>query len=830
MGSYDMRGRRPPGSFVGREAELAELRAALEGTSGRSHLFLISGEWGIGKIRLTDKLAVDLQRPISPAVVNSAACLHLLILTIAALIFTNLWYVCDPAFADGGNLIALAASQFHDLSKAETRLLEYVDAGNQNRGEWAVCGTSADPKDPSNNPADAASWTAQRNVRAELIRWLTVDRRAVPRVDPKGIRAIGARIVGNLDLSQLHVPFPIALVRCSFGEIHLDGTELPSFDLSGSYTTGFHAAAVVVHGPMSLGWDGDYQGGDFHCSGKVYMYAARIDGELCFGGARVQHLKVDPEAWEADKKVAIDIVNSEIKGDLTMCCSFEANGGVIIDNSTIGRSFDALGGRFVNPGNVALEAVNVTVADNVLMMPSPTVPHYLTEDFKADGVVDFTTAQVQGNFLVDHAKFSGKSTEQHGLRAQGLLVRGGFVWNAVTLQSGAFLDLRGAHLGTLLDDAGSWPSPGKLLIDGLIYNGIGSDSPRDVASRLRWLRLQPGFFSQPYHQLANWMRENGDDTGASKVLAAKAEAEVESSEQTGKSTMARQSLGKSLPALIRVVLILATLLVIASPYVSRRNRKRANASLPASPSPKAAFEINGRFSRDQRRTEPVETESPTNYRSSSKARQTTAALQNNTVDECAIFRREGDYWTVSYRDSAFRLKDVKGLAYIAFLLGHPGERIHVHELIARVDGVAERGSELRAEIAREVSPASDLGDAGDAIDPQAQADYRRKLRELAEDLEEAEGLNDIGRAERIRMEAEFLKEELSAAVGIGGRNRKAAAHAERARGMVSKNIRAGLEKIRGEDAVLAHHFAASIKTGYYCAYLPDPERKISWQL
>ena len=48
--------------------------------------------------------------------------------------------------------------------------------------------------------------------------------------------------------------------------------------------------------------------------------------------------------------------------------------------------------------------------------------------------------------------------------------------------------------------------------------------------------------------------------------------------------------------------------------------------------------------------------------------------------------------------------------------------------------------------------------------------------------------------------------------------------------MVSKNIRAGLEKIRGEDAALGRYFATSIKTGYYCAYLPDPERKIVWQL
>jgi tetratricopeptide (TPR) repeat protein len=243
-----------------------------------------------------------------------------------------------------------------------------------------------------------------------------------------------------------------------------------------------------------------------------------------------------------------------------------------------------------------------------------------------------------------------------------------------------------------------------------------------------------------------------------------------------------------------------------------------------------AIEIYRRHSAGQRWIDRVESARVASRFSPIEAGSKGGAGLGERSDGSAIFKREGDFWMLTYRGATFRLKDVKGLAYIAFLLAHPGERFHVRELIARVEGVAAAGSAVIAEVSPELSTTHDLGDAGDALDQHAQADYRHRLRELAEELSEAERLNDIGRAESIRGEQDFLTGELLAATGIGGRDRKAVAHAERARSMVRKNIRAGLERIRNEDAALGRYFATSIKTGYYCAYLPDPERKIPWQL
>jgi hypothetical protein len=45
-----------------------------------------------------------------------------------------------------------------------------------------------------------------------------------------------------------------------------------------------------------------------------------------------------------------------------------------------------------------------------------------------------------------------------------------------------------------------------------------------------------------------------------------------------------------------------------------------------------------------------------------------------------IFRQEGEYWTIVYEGTLFRLRDGKGLQYLAYLLRHPDERIHCGDL------------------------------------------------------------------------------------------------------------------------------------------------------
>src|SRR6267378_2311034 len=51
-----------------------------------------------------------------------------------------------------------------------------------------------------------------------------------------------------------------------------------------------------------------------------------------------------------------------------------------------------------------------------------------------------------------------------------------------------------------------------------------------------------------------------------------------------------------------------------------------------------------------------------------------------------IFRKEGEYWTVGMGGNEFRLKDTRGLGYLAHLLRHPGVEFHVLDLVGGIAG------------------------------------------------------------------------------------------------------------------------------------------------
>jgi hypothetical protein len=193
-----------------------------------------------------------------------------------------------------------------------------------------------------------------------------------------------------------------------------------------------------------------------------------------------------------------------------------------------------------------------------------------------------------------------------------------------------------------------------------------------------------------------------------------------------------------------------------------------------------------------------------------------------------LFRREGEYWTVAYDGAVVRLKDAKGLRHLARLLAQPGREFHTVDLEA-ADGQPGPPGARAGRGERELAVRRDLGNAGAQLDATAKAAYQARLGELRAELAEAEACNDPVRAARVRAELDFLVGELARAVGLGGRDRRAASHAERARLNVTRTIRAAVANLARANPSLGRHLAATIRTGRYCAYTPDPRAPITWQ-
>jgi tetratricopeptide (TPR) repeat protein len=191
----------------------------------------------------------------------------------------------------------------------------------------------------------------------------------------------------------------------------------------------------------------------------------------------------------------------------------------------------------------------------------------------------------------------------------------------------------------------------------------------------------------------------------------------------------------------------------------------------------------------------------------------------------SLFRREGEYWAIAYEGDAFRLKDSKGLRYLGRLLAEPGRELHALDLVA-----GERASERAGDRVEPGLLSSALGDAGEVLDARAKAEYRSRLAELEQDAEEARALGDDERAARADAERDFIARELASALGLGGRDRRAASASERARVSVTRAIRAALARIPEQSPALSEHLDRTIRTGTFCSYVPDPRAAVDWRL
>lgn len=194
-----------------------------------------------------------------------------------------------------------------------------------------------------------------------------------------------------------------------------------------------------------------------------------------------------------------------------------------------------------------------------------------------------------------------------------------------------------------------------------------------------------------------------------------------------------------------------------------------------------------------------------------------AGLRPDPAPRMVLAPAGDDVWQVGPEGRTTAVRAMKGFRYLHLLLARPQVELSALELSAAVNGTA-------------AGPVVAQADLGPALDRRALAEYRRRIADLDEELEQAREWADPGRVERLGAERALLLDEIAAATGLGGRARPVGADAERARVAVQKALTAALQRIAEVEPGLGRLLRDTVRTGATCCYEPDPDRPASWLL
>lgn len=185
----------------------------------------------------------------------------------------------------------------------------------------------------------------------------------------------------------------------------------------------------------------------------------------------------------------------------------------------------------------------------------------------------------------------------------------------------------------------------------------------------------------------------------------------------------------------------------------------------------------------------------------------------------ATLHRQDRCWVASCGDTRVRLRETKGLSYLAELLRNPGTERHVLDLVDRVEGVATGGAGVDRR---------QLGDAGELVDAQARSAYRHRIEALRGQIDEALASGAEERAHALQSELDQLVSLLAEAFGLGGRGRRASSAAERARLNVTRALRAATATLGEALPEAGTVLDRRLRTGRYCAYEPNDGDHVRW--
>lgn len=416
--------------------------------------------------------------------------------------------------ADKRTLLELAREQFAPVPLTEGEENLFIAS---ERGEEAYI-KGANTISPDNGV-----------IRADVLRWLCLNKKASERVTAKGIRISGMWIEGYLDLSDAKLDFPIRARGCAFyGGVQLNGARTRTLDFSGCSLEWLLAHGAEVNGDVLLG-------NGFQIKGNIIFSGATIAGELNCRGSRFEVLKAE------GAKIGQSVDLREAQGTW-----------VSVLGASIGGNLDADGAELDNSGGYwSLLADRAKITGYVFLRRSQMTGL----PFRAAGQVNFLAASIGGSlecdgaqlseppieewiapnlprkaplFLVDRARIGGSIFLRNGFCCDGLAdFKGTEVFSVVCLGAhvtgNTELDLQSMKVGVLTSDNTTWPKAKNVKLDGLVYGRLHDPEGIDLKRLLTWLALQPDkpFYPQPYEQLASVLRAMGFEEAAREVMLEK---------------------------------------------------------------------------------------------------------------------------------------------------------------------------------------------------------------------------------------------------------------------------------------------------------------------
>ena len=269
---------------------------------------------------------------------------------------------------------------------------------------------------------------------------------------------------------------------------------------------------------------------EFTAEGAVSLYEATLGGNLVCGGGQFLN----------EGGMALEATAVRVDGAVLLDKKFTAKGGVNLDAATININLQCDGGCFLNRQKTAFTVAGARIGGDVIFGEKFHAEGKVTiEGIRVGGALDCKGSEfinTRGDALVaDGADIAGNASFCDQFLAHGALslvgLKVGATWSMFNIADARMitkLDLRFADVTTLEHAHDSWPEPGCLRLNGLVYKALGEKFP--VKLGIEWLQRQQQqqdvkeanvFAQSPYERLANVLKSSGHEPEAKRVLIAK---------------------------------------------------------------------------------------------------------------------------------------------------------------------------------------------------------------------------------------------------------------------------------------------------------------------